>query len=149
MAIIVNGKKVAGIGPAGADGKSAYQSAVDGGFTGTEEEFNTALSELENGPFLPLDGSVGMTGVLKLNYNAPKISFYDSDSGKVFLEMASGRLYCRSMGFVVQDFATGGEGQIYGLADPTLETSAVNKRYVDGLIGNINTLLDTINGEVI
>lgn len=30
--------------PAGADGKSAYQSAQDGGYTGTEEQFNRDLS---------------------------------------------------------------------------------------------------------
>lgn len=44
MAIFINGKKVAGIGPPGADGKSAYQSAVDGGYTGTESEFNALLA---------------------------------------------------------------------------------------------------------
>lgn len=31
----------------GADGKSAYQSALDGGFVGTELEFNTFLSEVD------------------------------------------------------------------------------------------------------
>lgn len=30
----------------GADGKSAYESAIDGGFMGTEEEFNQAIAEL-------------------------------------------------------------------------------------------------------
>lgn len=28
------------------NGKSAYQSAVNGGFTGTEEEFNTELASI-------------------------------------------------------------------------------------------------------
>lgn len=37
MAIKVNGKLVAGVG------KSAYESAKDGGYTGTEDEFNTSL----------------------------------------------------------------------------------------------------------
>lgn len=37
MAIKVNGKLVAGAG------KSAYESAKDGGYTGTEDEFNTSL----------------------------------------------------------------------------------------------------------
>lgn len=45
MAIIVNGKKVAGIGK---PGKSAYQSAVDGGYQGTESEFNESLSKLND-----------------------------------------------------------------------------------------------------
>ena len=35
-------------GPAGADGKSPYQVAVDGGYTGTEAEFNDALSQVGN-----------------------------------------------------------------------------------------------------
>jgi hypothetical protein len=35
-------------GAAGADGKSAYQYAVDGGYTGTEEEFGVALAQFLN-----------------------------------------------------------------------------------------------------
>lgn len=34
-------------GDKGKDGKSAYQSALDGGFTGTEKEFNQALAGVE------------------------------------------------------------------------------------------------------
>lgn len=41
MAILVNGKKVAGLG---APGKSAYQAAVDGGYSGSESEFNALLA---------------------------------------------------------------------------------------------------------
>ena len=33
-------------GPAGVDGKSAYQTAVEGGYTGPEKEFNSALSDV-------------------------------------------------------------------------------------------------------
>jgi len=33
-------------GPAGADGKTAYQSAKDGGYTGTESQFNSDLSKV-------------------------------------------------------------------------------------------------------
>ena len=35
-------------GPSGAAGKSAYQAAKDGGYTGTETAFNTALADVEN-----------------------------------------------------------------------------------------------------
>ena len=52
MAIYVNGKKVAGIG---IPGKSAYQAAVDGGYTGTEEEYNQMMA---NGG-LPSGGTQG------------------------------------------------------------------------------------------
>lgn len=43
MAIVVNGKRVAGLG---LPGKSAYQAAVDGGYTGSEQEFNAALASI-------------------------------------------------------------------------------------------------------
>lgn len=43
MAILINGKKVAGLG---APGKSAYQAAVDGGYSGTESEFNALLANI-------------------------------------------------------------------------------------------------------
>lgn len=43
MAITVNGKKVAGVGPAGL---SPYQVAKAGGYTGTEQEFNEALAQI-------------------------------------------------------------------------------------------------------
>lgn len=45
-------------GPPGADGKTAYQYAVDGGYTGTEEEFKALMG---TGPWLPLAGGT-MTG---------------------------------------------------------------------------------------
>lgn len=35
-------------GPAGADGKSPYQVAVEGGWTGTEADFNAALANVGN-----------------------------------------------------------------------------------------------------
>lgn len=41
MAILVNGKKVAGLGT---PGKSAYQAAVDGGYSGSESDFNALLA---------------------------------------------------------------------------------------------------------
>lgn len=53
MAIYVNGKKVAGLGmqgPPGAngtDGKSAFQIASENGYTGTEQEFNQTLGNLD------------------------------------------------------------------------------------------------------
>lgn len=49
MALYVNGKKVAGIG---LPGKSAYQYAVDGGYTGTEEEFEEVLANAGGKPMV-------------------------------------------------------------------------------------------------
>ena len=56
MSISVNGKKIAGVGK---PGKSAYQAAVDGGFSGTEEEFNTLLASMSADP--PDASEVGFT----------------------------------------------------------------------------------------
>ena len=46
MGLKINGIPVAGVGK---PGKSAYQSAVDGGFLGTEEEFNRQLAKSGGG----------------------------------------------------------------------------------------------------
>ena len=54
-------------GSAGADGKSAYQTAEEAGYTGTEEEFNSALEALKGSPFLPLNGGT-MTGNISFTY---------------------------------------------------------------------------------
>lgn len=47
-------------GPAGEAGKSAYQYAVDGGYTGTEEEFRTLMG---SGPWLPAKDGVVLQNV--------------------------------------------------------------------------------------
>lgn len=44
--IKINGRKVAGIGQPGLNGKSAYEAAKEGGFTGSEQEFNTSLASI-------------------------------------------------------------------------------------------------------
>lgn len=78
MALLVNGKKVAGVGLPGKDGapgadgkdgapgKSAYQAAKEKGYTGTEEEFNAALAGMQSAPFLPLAGGT-MAGAITLS----------------------------------------------------------------------------------
>lgn len=52
-------------GPQGKDGKSAYQCAVEAGYTGTEAVFYAALVSLKDGPFLPLRGG-DMTGYIDM-----------------------------------------------------------------------------------
>lgn len=51
------------VGPAGADGKSAYQYAQDGGYTGTQEEF--AAKQAEDHIPVPATAEVGQTIVVK------------------------------------------------------------------------------------
>ena len=57
-------------GAAGTDGKSAYEYAVDGGFTGTEEEFVAKLSTA----YLPLSGGA-MTGAIDVSGTSQVLDF--------------------------------------------------------------------------
>lgn len=45
-------------GDAGPAGTSAYEAAVEGGFSGEETAFNAALAALQNGPFVPVTRTV-------------------------------------------------------------------------------------------
>lgn len=55
-------------GPAGADGKSAYQYAVDGGYTGTEEEFAAKMAQ-EMPTTLPNPNALTFTGAVDGSYD--------------------------------------------------------------------------------
>ena len=66
----------------GADGKSAYQSAQDGGYTGTEAQFNTDLAAVSGkqaritaGGLLKGDGAGGVSAAVKgTDYAGPSVS---------------------------------------------------------------------------
>lgn len=140
MAIVVNGKKVAGVGLPGKDGapgadgkdgapgKSAYQAAKEKGYTGTEEEFNTALAGMQSAPFLPLSGGT-VEGVLEIRsgiefgYGSNSIELSPSSASRLELVAnASGRFSGGSIGGTVE---------LIGLSAPTASNSAANKQYVD------------------
>lgn len=135
-------------GPAGADGKSAYQSAKEQGYTGTEAEFYAALVSLKDGPFLPLSGGVNVTG--KTEFSG---GIRTSSVETRLIESISGPLYINgySETFLQEYEDTAGTYlfKVTYIADPINERDAANKKYVDGLVGNISTVLDTINGEVV
>ena len=126
-------------GAPGAAGKSAYQAAVDAGYTGTEEEFNAALAGMKDGPFLPLaggfvNGSVIIKSLdIKSSEDEYDTSWFGVSENTAYMNADLGMNYCK----------------IYGLATPTNEDDAATKGYVDGLVGNINSVLDAINGEVV
>ena len=69
-------------GADGADGKSAYQSAKDGGYTGTEAQFNTDLAAVSGkqaritaSGLLKGDGAGGVTAAVKgTDYAGPSVS---------------------------------------------------------------------------
>jgi len=131
MAVIVNGKKVAGLGQPGKDGapgKSAYQAAKEKGYTGTEEEFNTALAGMQSAPFLPLSGGT-VEGVLEIRsgiefgYGSNSIELSPSSASR--LELVANA----SGGF--SGGSIGGTVELIGLSAPTASNSAANKQYVD------------------
>lgn len=85
MAIKVNGKLVAGAG------KSAYESAKDGGYTGTEDEFNTSLANsvtVDGGGVMSMNESFGaapftltFTEDGENDVSASKITYDNTESG--------------------------------------------------------------------
>lgn len=145
MAIVVNGKKVAGVGLPGKDGapgadgkdgapgKSAYQAAKEKGYTGTEEEFNTALAGMQSAPFLPLSGGT-VEGVLEIRsgiefgYGSNSIELSPSSASR--LELVANDSGESSGGSI------GGTVELIGLSAPTASNSAANKQYVDEHAGS-------------
>lgn len=126
-------------GAAGTPGASAYEQAVEAGYTGTEAEFGEALKSLDSAPFLPLTGGT-LTGTLY----APSVAAV----GDGVLDMSALN--------VTGSFTTDGDIQIdlngcrvEGVSEPVSGTDAVNKGYVDVLVGDIDSALDAINGEAI
>ena len=129
----------------GKDGKGPYEIAVEQGYTGSEAEFYAALVALKDSPFLPLSGGA-VTGDVT----------FDSISFAIFKDASSDKkdvgLCARPDGLIVAtpDSVDAAEPHLANIsaAAPTNDTHLANKGYVDGLIGEINNVLDVINGEV-
>lgn len=150
MAIVVNGKKVAGVGLPGKDGapgadgkdgapgKSAYQAAKEKGYTGTEEEFNTALAGMQSAPFLPLAGGV-VTGnlILGVDSSSGRALYIGSENGaQVVFDSTWGlRVLADTIIFGQnsndQKSLIFHNGQIKNLSLPGSPNDAANKQYVD------------------
>lgn len=129
----------------GRDGKSPYEAAVEEGYTGTEAEFYAALVSLQDAPFLPLSGGT-INGNLHLaGASIWFISSGEDSSGAVMSgAYSSGSPYIAFAGSENDEYVT-----LKGVKSPNEQSDAANKGYVDDLVGNINTVLDTINGEVV
>lgn len=132
--ISVNGTEIAA---KGADGKSAYDYAVDGGFTGTEEEFRALMAKAQNldgGPFLPLSGGT-MTGDINIGENSIIAETFQKNSGNLMLY-----LYANIMFNVVfmrlgyKDKEPAYPLVVRGVENPESPLDAANKRYVDSSI---------------
>lgn len=77
-------------GEDGADGKSAYESAQDGGYSGTEQQFYTELAEV--GDKLDLSGGT-MTGALNMgSHKITNVLAGTDDSDAVNLGQVSGMI---------------------------------------------------------
>ena len=149
-------------GPAGADGKGPYEIAVEEGYTGTESEFYAALVGLKEAPFLPLSGGT-MEGNIKIPQEYGiftliednKESIRISGGGISFIAGEGGFYICNESDIDSKPIAAfyglfGDESVIIRyIADPEMDADAVNKRYVDNLVGDVASMIDIINGEVI
>ena len=98
-------------GPAGADGssgKSAYQAAVEAGYSGTEAAFYAALVTLQNAPFLPLSGGT-LTGNLVGKYltgtwlQGTAANYLNAKATKVCVQDGSGWVYHRTPQEILED----------------------------------------------
>lgn len=143
------------LGPAGADGadgKSAYQQAVDGGYTGTEAQFNAILA---TGPWLPLsggtvNGTISLSGRYILNVGGFtfKVSEFLGNYMNNEILLASDNTY---QFYGKNDGGTRPNANLAKLeiAYPEANDHAANKKYVDDQVGDIASILDSINGEVV
>lgn len=119
----------------GLDGKSAYQSAVDGGYTGTENQFNQQLANLARTYLINLSQAyqpVALQVVADLTVGRPVILYVRVDDDEPLQTMTS-----------VRDV-----GQAYLFSSATLDTEAQNgiaslcqKQYaISKATGNIQPL---------
>jgi hypothetical protein len=110
----------------GADGKSAYQQAVDAGYTGTEAAFYAALVALKDGPFLPTKGgAVKYLGIIEdLSLSGPT-----ADDG--FYILGSKGIVNEYQSATFAGLAGDEPVRLSGIYTPTAPTDAANKDYVD------------------
>ena len=136
---------------------AAYEKAKEQGYTGTEAEFYAALVSLKDGPFLPLSGGTIKTTStyvaleLKSEYAESQLTPYfdftdiNGKTARISADFSDPNYHA----FRLYDVENDDYICLSGLANPKYYGDAANKGYVDDLVGNINTVLDTINGEVV
>lgn len=133
-------------GTPGTDGKTAYQYAVDGGYTGTEEEFQALMG---SGPWLSMSGGT-LTGTV---YGPDFVAKSGNNKATLSSDTTSGYLALKGGGIEHHRRAllSGGTGGIFlsarpdaaaepnenntvilgGIKSPVLDYDAANKAYVD------------------
>ncbi len=128
-------------GPPGPTGKTAYQYAVDGGYTGTEADFQALMG---TGPWLPLGGGTmaGVLGVqpgLKTELNVGLKFFADNPAEMLNSGVMFKTTYGPNSEAIVQVMPAittwsgdiGAQARIRGVSDPQTDHDAANKVYVD------------------
>lgn len=136
--ISVNGLQVAKKGADCADGKSAYQYAVDGGYTGTETQFQSLMG---TGPWLPLSGDK-MGGDIDMNQKSLsevyRINFVPSglsvNSVAWGISLKSNKLLQTISWSKLPNIGHSPEHIPIEVGEPTTDDCATTKKYVDDSI---------------
>lgn len=108
----------------GKDGKSPYQQAVEGGYTGTEAEFKAMLA---SGPWLPTSGGVvkyiGIKGPQGLQaYGGISVNEWEDDPCLMITDSYYSDIMLQPGNLIV--------------ANPTKPNHATTKQYVDDTVAN-------------
>lgn len=141
-------------GAAGADGKSAYASAQDGGYTGTEAQFNTDLAAVSGkqaritaSGLLKGDGSGGVSAAVKgTDYAGPSVgvsvtlsaSGWDADA-KTQTVSVSGVTAGTNGSLRIAQSATDDQFTAWGAAQPRV-TAQANGSITVKLAGTVPTM---------
>ena len=116
----------------GVDGKSAYQYAVEGGYTGTEEAFAAKLAV----EYLPLSGGT-MTGKIVLPAGNQNIGISNDGDIKI-LGYGSGYFRFGDPSYPMQ-MRGSGANPLYGEKKVLLEGDVYSKEEVDAAMGSYIT----------
>ena len=138
----------------GADGKSAYQSAQDGGYTGTEAQFNTDLAAVSGkqaritaGGLLKGDGAGGVSAAVKgTDYAGPSVgvsatlsaSGWDEDA-KIQTVSVAGVTAGTNGSLRIAQYATDEQFAAWGAAQPRVTAQADSSITVK-LAGTVPTI---------
>ena len=139
MAISINGVTVAGIGKDGKNGVDGKDATING-VNALTLKATGGIAGQQSGDTYTIDGSglVPKTTTVNGKPLSGNVSLVARDIGALPISggTLTGQLDC-------------GGRLLRGVANPASGQDAVNLQYLNSVVGNINTLLDTINGEVI
>ena len=131
-----NRQKIAGVGLPGPAGKSAYQYAVEGGFTGTEEEFRAVVGVRSNPNLLDnwyFADPINQKGQLEYTGNVYTIDRWQGGQNEIIVRVEDGYISCTGTGVNFQQFIRSNlAGQIICMS----ALCAGNARLILGYIQN-------------